>query len=74
MAVYVQKCWNTTPCVITEGVGVELSKNGSTLYVVNAAGHRMSLFKMGFVEKYWVETSPNNFPAPAVAESNEASS
>jgi hypothetical protein len=58
MAVFVQKTWNNVPCVVAEGVGVEFSKNGSTLYVVNAAGHRMSMFKAGFVKKYWVESDP----------------
>jgi hypothetical protein len=55
MAVFVQKVWNDVPCIVTEGVAVEFSKNGSTIYVVNAGGHRMAMFKAGFVEKYWIE-------------------
>jgi hypothetical protein len=58
MAVFVQKVWNDVPCVVTEGVAIEFSKSGTTLYVLNADGHRMSMFKAGWVTKYWVEGSP----------------
>jgi hypothetical protein len=58
MAVFVQKFFCNVPAVITAGVGVTFSKNGSVLYVVNGNGHRMAMFKTRLVEKYWIEDSP----------------
>jgi hypothetical protein len=55
MAVFVQKFFNRSPSVVTAGVGVAFSKNESLLYVLNANGHRMALFRADSVEKYWIE-------------------
>ena len=71
MAVYVQKVWNNVPCIVTEGVAVDFSKNGSTLYVLNETRHRMAMFKTVQVARYWVEEGPATLLPVAFGESNQ---
>ena len=71
MAVFVQKIWNNVPGVVTEGVAVEFSKNGSILYVLNANGRRTAMFRAGEVAKYWVEGCPVIPLAGIACESNQ---
>jgi hypothetical protein len=62
VAVYVQKFYNEKPSVVPDGVGVLVSSTGYHLYVVNAEGAKIALFRTPEVEKHWVESDRVSLP------------
>jgi hypothetical protein len=53
MAVLIQKIWNDTAGVVSEGVEVRFSSNGFYLYVLNAKGLKNKRITLIEVKKSW---------------------
>ena len=71
MAVFVQKFWNKAAGVVPDGIAVAFSSTGHYLYVLNADGARIALFRAADVQKYWVEANPVSSLSERVYQSSQ---